>query len=372
MKKKLAVIGASYLQLPLVKKAMEMGIEVHCFSWEEGAVCNAYADYFYPISIVEKEAILTICQQVHIDAVITIASDVAVPTVNYVAGKMGLISNDDAYSRMTTNKYQMRRCFTEHAVPSPRYWLSEGVIPSEIEASNYPLIVKPTDRSGSLGVEKIHSEEALQSAIDRACAASFQHQAIIEAYVEGREISVETISFEGNHHLLQFTDKVTTGEPFFVELEHHQPSTIPADITKKVQTIVLKALDALHITYGASHSELMITQDGTIYVIEIGARMGGDFIGSDLVQLSTGYDFVKGVIEVALGQFEAPKKTLNKHAGVYFLSKETEHIKPIIEHYSRYPAIVEAHITDSTLRNIECSGDRSGYLIYQADQKYIL
>lgn len=93
--KKLAIIGASYLQLPLVKKAKEMRLEVHCFAWAEGAcVCKENADYFYPISIVEKEEILKVCQEVGIDGIRTIASDVAAPTVAYVANKMGLVGND--------------------------------------------------------------------------------------------------------------------------------------------------------------------------------------------------------------------------------------------------------------------------------------
>ena len=92
------------------------------------------------------------------------------------------------------------------------------------------------------------------------------------------------------------TDKVTTGAPYFVELEHHQPSSLPENIQKRVKEIVLHALDALHIQYGAAHSELKITENDDIKVIEIGARMGGDFIGSNLVQLSTGYDFLQGVV----------------------------------------------------------------------------
>ncbi len=346
-----------------------MGIEVHCFAWEEGAVCKSVADCFYPISILEKEAVLQVCQQVHIDAVTTIASDAAVPTVNYVAGKLGLIANNDAYSEMTTNKYAMRRCFSEHAIPSPRYCLSEGSLPAEAGTFTYPLIVKPTDRSGSKGVEKITAEKDLKPALDRACAASFQHKAIVEEYVDGREISVESISYEGRHHILQFTDKVTTGEPYFVELEHHQPSTLTDKVKEQVSTVVLKALDALHIEYGASHSELKIADNGNINVIEIGARMGGDFIGSDLVQLSTGYDFLRGVIEVALGRFTPPVMDQHRHAGVYFLSQETAWLNPIIESHTRYPEIVEAERTDAVLRPVTCSSERSGYLIYQGTHK---
>ncbi|MQO99299.1 hypothetical protein F7D19_12760, partial [Prevotella copri] len=150
---------------------------------------------------------------------------------------------------------------------------------------------------------------------------------------------------------------------------HHQPSSLSDEIKIKVKQIVLNALDALHIQYGASHSELKIDEDGNIRVIEIGARMGGDFIGSNLVQLSTGYDFVKGVIDVALGTFEVPKITQNNNSGVYFLCKETEWVKPLILNYKDNPDIVEARITDPVLRNIECSGDRSGYLIYQSNKK---
>ena len=124
-----------------------------------------------------------------------------------------------------------------------------------------------------------------------------------------------------------------------------------------------------HIQYGASHSELKITEDGDIKVIEIGARMGGDFIGSNLVQLSTGYDFLKGVIDVALGIFEEPKLTENHHSGVYFLSKETERLKPVIEKWRDCPEIIEAEITNEELHSIECSGDRSGYLIYKMSDK---
>ena len=133
----------------------------------------------------------------------------------------------------------------------------------------------------------------------------------------------------------------------------------------------MKALDALHIQYGASHSELKITKNDDIRVIEIGARMGGDFIGSNLVQLSTGYDFLKGVIEVALGDFQEPILTENKCSGVFFLCEETKDILPIIQNADKYPEIVRAEVTDPVLRRIELSADRSGYFIYQADKRFV-
>lgn len=370
---KLAIIGGSYLQLPLVRKAKELGIETHCFAWADGAVCKNEADFFYPISITEKETILEICKNIKIDGVTTIASDLAVLTVTYIASEMKLVGNPVEYAEITTNKFKMRENFLKYSIPSPKF-TEVGVSGAyDINDFNYPLIVKPTDRSGSRGVEKVDSPDMLKSAIHRALKESFSKTAIIEEFIEGKEISVESISYKGRHYILQITDKVTTGAPYFVELEHHQPSSLPQQTQEKVRKIVLKALDSLHIQFGASHSELKVTESGDIKVIEIGARMGGDFIGSHLVQLSTGYDFLKAVIMVALGEEIHPQITQHCCSGVYFLCKETlPRTQQIIADHRRYPEIVEAEVTNAEIRNVECSGDRSGYIIYQSNKKFII
>lgn len=373
--KKLAVIGASYLQLPLVKKAKEMGLEVHCFAWADGAVCKDIADYFYPISIIEKERILAVCQNVGIDGICTIASDVAAPTVAYVANKIGLVGNDYEAAVIANNKCLMRDAFMKAGVPCPKYMVinpetlySPEVI-CKLRDFQYPMITKPSDRSGSLGVTKIVMPSQFYSAVELAMEKSFKHQAMVEEFIEGREISVEFISYNGVHYPLQITDKVTTEAPHFVELEHHQPSSLSLDMFTTIYDITKTALNAIGLTNGASHAEYKITKEGRIAIMEIGGRMGGDFIGSDLVRLSTGYDFVKGVIEVALGEFSEPIKTLNMYSGVYFLCKETEYLKKIIETWTDNPLFVEGAITDTELRQVTCSADRSGYVIYQADRK---
>ena len=368
--KKIAIIGASYLQLPLVKKAREMNIETHCFAWEDGAVCKDVCDYFYPISILDQEKILEICQLVKIDGITSIASDSAVPTICFVAEKLGLISNSYNDALSATNKYEMRQRFIRNNVSCPQFVVAEGNY--SVEGFRFPLIVKPTDRSGSRGVMKIESLSELQVAVKRAQNESFTKEAIIEEYISGVEVSVETISWQGEHYLLAITDKVTSGEPYFVELEHHQPSLLSEEIQNKIRIETCKALEALNVQYGASHSEFRITEDGTVYIIEVGARMGGDFIGSDLVSLSTGYDFLKAVIEIALGEFNGLTLNNNSYAGVYFLCKETEKIKNYIVNSELYPDIIKAAITSEALKNVQCSADRSGYLIYKSDKRMII
>lgn len=368
--KKIAIIGASYLQRPLVEKAKEMGLYVLCFAWKDGAVCDSISDEFFPISIVEKDEILKICQGKNIDGVCTVASDVAAPTVAYIAEKMGLEGNSYEAALNANNKFLMREILSKASIPCPQYVMITDESQIQDLKFQYPLIVKPSDRSGSLGVSKVVNEKEMADAVKIALQYSFKHQAMVEEYVEGREISVEFISYKGKHYPLQITDKVTTGAPHFVELEHHQPASLSKEMFDKIYSLTDNALTSLGLTNGASHSEYRITDDGRIVVMEIGGRMGGDFIGTDLVRLSTGYDFVKGVIEVALGTFEKPVLSENNCSGVYFLCKETPEVLKYIENKEKYPQIVAAEITENELKNVTCSAERSGYFMYKSDKRF--
>lgn len=372
MGKRLAIIGASYLQLPLVTKAREMGLETVCFAWAEGAVCKEYCDVFFPVSITEKERIAEICREQKIDGVATIASDVAVPTVCHVAHGLGLNGNSERSALLSTNKNAMRAAFRAHGVSSPPServcTVEEGV--AVAERMGWPLIVKPADRSGSMGVSRVENVEALKPAVSRALADSLCGEVVVERFIENaREISIEGISHGGEYHLLAATDKVTTGAPHYVELAHHQPSALPSDILARAAEQAERGVQALEIREGATHSELMVTPLGDVYVTEIGARMGGDFIGSDLVPLSTGYDFLRGVIEVAVGGFVPPRHTETHHAGVWFYTENTPLAGEVIREADRHPEIVRAELTDPVLRPLTRSADRSGYFIYRADRR---
>ena len=166
----------------------------------------------------------------------------------------------------------------------------------------YPIIVKPVDRSGSRGITKLTTPEGLEEAIESAKIQGFDKHALVEEFATGQEYSVEFISWQGEHHFLAMTKKYTTGAPHFIETAHLEPAPISNEKLEEVKNVVIHALNSLEIQNGASHSELKISKDGRIAIIEIGGRMGGDCIGSNLVELSTGIDFVKAVIQVALGE----------------------------------------------------------------------
>jgi biotin carboxylase len=371
MKKKIAIIGASYLQLPLVLKAKEMGWETICFAWMDGAVARTVADKFYPISVTEKEKILEVCRTERIDAVATIASDVAVPIVAHLASNLNLIGNTPESAYISTNKYAMRKALSASDVNCPKFLKICALdnLPEKTAVLRFPLIVKPCDRSGSAGVTKVETTEELAAAVPVALALSLAHEAIIEEFVAGAEVSVETISWQGTHHILAITDKLTSGAPHFVELAHHQPSHHTAETQAEIRRQTVLALTTLGINNGASHSEFLIRDDGRVFVTEIGARMGGDFIGSDLVQLSTGYDFLKGVVEVACGTFSPPNVYSQRCSGVWFFSQKTPQVLDYIQRKTQHPEIVRAEIFSMELVELTKSADRSGYFIYQSDKR---
>lgn len=302
MSRNIAIIGASYLQLPLIEKAKAMGYKTHVFAWKANDVGEMAADVFHPISIIEKEKILEVCQKIGICGICSIASDVAVLTVNYVAEKMGLTGNSEKSSLKSTNKHLMREAFAKSGDPSPKSFLVDENTDIQAIDISFPVIVKPTDRSGSRGIYKLESKERLNMAVRDAMSQSFESKALIEEYVEGDEYSVEYISYNGKHYFLALTKKYTTGAPHFIETGHMQPASVSKEAFEQIKKIVSHALDTLEIKFGASHSEIKIDHDGTIKIIEIGARMGGDCIGSDLVYYSTGYDYIKMVIQVACGE----------------------------------------------------------------------
>lgn len=371
MGENIVIIGANSFQNKLILKAKEMGYTTHVFAWKSGDIGENTADYFYPISIVEKERILEECKKIKPRAVVSIASDLAVTTVNYLAEQLNLKANDPANSLICTNKYEMRKAFQKNNVKVPRF--IEAALDEKVclENINLPVIVKPTDRSGSRGITKVTDIQNIKEAIKKAVENSFEKKAIIEEFIEGNEYSCECISFNGNHKFLTITKKYTTGEPNFIETGHIQPSDLSVEVVENVKKEVFKALDALNIKYGPSHSEFKVDKNGNIGIIEIGARMGGDCIGSDLVKISTGYDFLKMTIDVALGKEPVLEKVCEpKIAMIKFIFSD-EDLKKLDIIKEKYPqSIYEISEISDLNHKIVDSSSRYGYYILQCRDSF--
>lgn len=359
--KKIVIIGANDFQNPLILKAKEMGFETHVFAWKDGSVGERTADFFYPISIVERDRILKECEKIRPDAVASIGSDLAMLTVNEVAGKLGLPCNSMECTRVSTNKHAMRMAFKAAGVPVPGFKgvdAETGV--EEVKDLKLPVIVKPTDRSGSRGITKLTDWSGFSEALKLAVENSFEKRAVVEEYLTGEEYSCECISYRGAHWFLALTKKYTTGGPHFIETAHLEPSGLSKEQTEKVKKAVFQALDALGVENGASHTEFMIDDEDRVKIIEVGARMGGDCIGSDLVPLSTGYDYVRMVIDVACGKKPEFEKSREEGAACIrfvFTNKDLElleYLKQVVPeniHFvSEIKPVSSERVTDSSTR----------------------
>ena len=367
MKKRLAIIGANGFQNPLILKAKELGYETFVFAWKSGDIGEKTADHFIPISIIEKEKIWDFCKNNKIEACVSIGSDLATHTVNYIQRKLGKPCNPVITDLIATDKFEMRKALLDFGVSCPKFMkVDEQSDLGLLHGFRYPLIVKPTDRSGSRGIFKIFKQSELKKAIQESCGQSFGGQAIVEEFIEGAEYSCESISYNGKHTILQFTKKYTTGSPHFIETGHEEPSDIPAHYLEKIKYQICQGLSALKIRFGASHAEFKLDGNGDAHIIEIGARMGGDCIGSDLVPLSTGFDFVKMVIDVSLGK--EPDFSLcgvPARSFIRFIFNKDDYLDYVRIKHERNVKIIREFVDNDVTSEVKDSSSRHGYYIYQ-------
>jgi biotin carboxylase len=366
MKEKIAVIGANEPLIPFYRQAKNLGYEIIGIAIEKGAVCKRYCDRFYPVSFADKDDVVDVCRREKVDGIISFSLESALPTVSYVAKKLGLVSNSEESIKLTQSKFAQRRALEKAGIPVPKYYLVESKADLDEVQCRFPVIVKPVDSGGSQGICKVESPDELSEAYNYAISYSRTSKAIVEEFVDGREFSVEYISHQGKHYFLQITDKVTSGAPRFVEMQHHQPADIPLSVWSRIQQMVENALTALKIENSASHTEIKWNSNDELYIIETGARMGGDYISSNLVRLSTGYDFVEGAIKLAVNRFEIPTFPKKMNSGVYFYSKLAPEVGEIIKNHEKWPEIVECEYSEEPLMEVKSNADRRGYLLYQS------
>lgn len=366
MNNRLIILGTNEYQNPLIIRAKELGYETHVFGWKTGAIGETTADVYHNVNIMDYETLWNEVQKVDPCGVASIASELAMHPMNFLLRKMGIPCNSEETEKIATNKYLMRCAMRDGGVEGPKFLLIDGELDKEqIKDFTYPLIVKPIDLSSSRGVMKINNEEELQDAVDYALDWSKEKKVILEEFIDGPEYSGESIAYDGKYKLLVVTEKQTIGAPHFVECGHKQPANLSPEMLKKVEQTLYKAFASMGIKYGAVHPEFKITKDGKVIFMEIGARMGGDCIGSDLVPISTGYDYMGMVISCGCGKepsfakIREPKEARIK----YIITKKDydEYLNLKEEHpeYITRCSDIKA-VSDSPILK---SADRAGYYI---------
>ena len=374
--KKLMVLGAPDFQIPLLKQARNMGVHTYVLDMNPHSRGAVYADDFYQCSLKDSKSVLDIARKIMPDGVTVGMCDVAVNSAAIVSKELGLPGLDVDTAQKATDKYLMIQEFEKFHVPHP--WFKRMRI-EDISALindqniSYPFISKPIDMAGSRGINKIESRNDIESMLNDSIKASDNHEIIIEEFMEGPEVSVELLVLGHTPHVLQITDKYTSGAPHFVELGHTQPSSLPNSIKRAIEDVAQQAVRALGLFDCCAHAEIIVTKEGP-KMVEIGARMGGDSIQQQLIMLSKGINMPYYSIKMALGE-EVTLPNINQDLAstIRFLTcKKSGTVKNVcnVNEARRLDHIRQVEVYcqkgDAVAFPVDSSG-RLGYVLSQAD-----
>lgn len=362
--KKILVLGAGEMQVPIIRKINELGYCSIAVDYDASASGFHYADEFYVESSTDYEKVLSIAKRRNVDAVLT-TSDYPVNIVAKVARQLNLPAMSEDVARICTNKYEQRILLKKNGINCPQFYLVDEVDIKGLKS--YPYIVKPVDSSASRGVRKVENEIELSDAIVDAKRYSRTNRVMIEQFIGGSEYSVETLTQNGHTTVVMITEKLIIGEEYgcFVEDTHIEPARINRDDWKLIETEVIKALSAIGFDNCPSHTEVKLF-NGKVYIIEIACRLGGDYITSDLVPLSTGIDMLGNLVKISLGEVIDVDKKFSKASCVQFINAENYYqCEGFIRKKDTH--IIRSEIKEYRNRKIENSLERLGYIILQAD-----
>lgn len=385
MGKKMMILGASALQVPAIKKAKELGYEVILVDYDENAVGFPLGDVKLVVSTLDQEEVYRQALIYQPDVVITSTSDGPVRTAAYVNEKLGKkpdLAYEDALC--ATIKSHMRDRLREKEVPIPEYYTVNEFqeLKEAVDKLNGYCIVKPADNAGSRGVVLVdmgrkgegksesqikNDDDKLREIYEYSKSNSRNGILMVEEFMTGPEVSVESMTVNGETTIITITDKKITPPPYFVEIGHSQPSSLSEEIQAAIHKVALHAIQAIRLENGPSHTEIKVTDNGP-KVVEIAARLGGDFITSKLVPLSTGVDMVGSSVLLASGEEIDLSVKYKKGSAIRFLQGTPGRIKKIridreLHSLEGLEEFVLYKKENDMVGGMESSNDRLGHVI---------
>lgn len=261
-----------------------------------------------------------------IDGVICVAADAPV-TAATVAQRLGLPGISLATAELACDKLAMKRRFAECGVPVP--WFADVATPQALQRvaieRGRDLVIKPVDSRGSRGVQRVAQVADLDKAFLFARSHSPSERVMVEQYLDGPQVSTESILIDGACFTPGFSDRnyeyLERYAPFFIENGGDLPSQLPQEMQSKVRDVVARAAAALGVENGSVKGDIVVHK-GEAYVIELAARLSGGFFCTREIPLNTGVDFIGAAIRIALGEPVAAEELTPKYS------------TPVIQRYS--------------------------------------
>lgn len=286
--KKILILGGTYFQIPVIEYAKEKGFFVITCDYLPDNPGHKLSDKYYNISTTDKDAILDIAIKENVVGVIAFASDPAAPTAAYVNEKLGVWGTSYDSVLVLSEKDLWREFLAKNKFNTPKAYSFSHSNDLEKFHFNYPVMIKPTDSSGSKGVRKVNSQQELQIAIDYAKQFSRNNRLIIEEYVSKVGCQIGGDAYIGNNKIdficlgdQQVDNKVNAYVPCGMIF----PSSCSDEIKNKIVDEINRLAKLLDLKNLIINIEVMVDSNQDIYLMEIGPRSGGNFIHKAIYEL---------------------------------------------------------------------------------------
>ncbi|MCU7694606.1 ATP-grasp domain-containing protein [Haoranjiania flava] len=374
-RKTILIFGLGALQKSIIERCKIKGLKTIGIDLNSEAECRDFVDIFEVVEASDFEKTYAIAKRYNVTGLITAATDKPLVMMARVADELGLPFISIQTAEWSTDKLLMKQKFQQHQIPCANGFVI-GSTRDLNDSILYPVIMKPRDNSGSRGVMFCNNYTELTEAIEEVFKCTKKANVLVEEYLDGREFSVEAVHYQNNSHILQITQKTTTEFPYNVELAHIQPAEITNEEMQQIQRIIERVAIALKFENCTSHTELKIAS-GKIKIIETSPRLGGDFISSKLVPLSTGINMEDILIDICTGSVLDSTRfypLYQKSSGIIYFELPEGFITAIsgIEQLNDIEGIVSwsfALSIGDKVPKITSSLNRYGHAIFQTDNK---
>ncbi|CAH1195339.1 D-alanine--D-alanine ligase [Paenibacillus plantiphilus] len=307
------------------------------------------------------------------DGVITVC-DYYIDVVREVARAYNLPCPFPDAVKNVRQKHLMRQALDRAGLANPGYRLASSWTETEEAAAaiGYPLVLKPVDLASSAFVSLIQNEKELRDAYEalEAFPLNFRDQArdctyLLEEYMRGEEVSVESVSCNGEITILGITDKSITGTPYFIENGHMFPAKLNDDIYAEVTQFVRNALEAVGFDHGIAHTEVKLTAAGP-RIVEINPRTAGNYI-VELIERVTDIDLLHAFVDLSIGEqpvLTAKDSGIASAAVMFLVPPRGGTITRIegIESLQSDEHVVRCKIEDCAGKSVETPIDNACYL----------
>lgn len=300
--RKLMILGAGIYQVPLIRKAKELGFYTIVVSYAGNYPGFALADKVYTLNTTDSDAILAAARQENICGICTTGTDVAVGTLGKVCDTLGLCGISSKAAEILTDKAKMKEMFVEGGVRTAPFRKIYSLADAEdaFYELGAPIVLKVTDSSGSRGVLKVSSISELSAAYLFARTFTAKPYLLAESFIDGNEIGIDAFVKDGRPVLLlPHTKLVYHGEKTTVPVGHHFPFECSAQLMDEIRTQVQRIINASGMDHCAMNIDAFVVGD-KLYIIEAGGRCGATCI-PELISLYGAIDYYAQMIKSAAG-----------------------------------------------------------------------